>query len=307
MENRVTPMTAIVLQEPFRALFYSPFYAALARGDFAAQGVEVRIITVGEPDRAVANLLSGAADLAWSGPMRVIRDHAANPESPLVSFAGVVMRDPFLLVGRAARPGFTLPNLKALRLGVVSEVPTPWWCLQQDLLRAGIRLDEVAASAGRTMPENLAGLLAGDIDVAQLFEPFASQAEASGAAVWHAQASRGPTSYTAFYATRAALAAKRRPFIGMVRALAAMQAWLHTAPVAEVAATVAPYFEGLDRALLQSGIARYRDLGVWARDPVFPQAAFDSLEGAMLATGAIPRRPGFAACVDSALVAEALE
>ncbi|MGK7868660.1 ABC transporter substrate-binding protein [Falsiroseomonas sp. E2-1-a20] len=296
----------VTLQEPFRALFYSPFYAALARGDFAREGVEVRIITVGEPDRAVANLLSGAADLAWSGPMRVIRDHAANPDSPLVSFAGVVMRDPFLLVGRAPRPGFTLPDLKALRLGVVSEVPTPWWCLQHDLARIGIQPSEIAVTTGRTMAENTAAMLAGEIDVAQLFEPFASQAVAAGAAIWHAQASRGPTSYTAFYATRAALAAQRPALIGMVRALAAMQSWLHAAPVAEVAATVAPFFESLDRAVLESGIARYRDLGVWARDPVFPQAAFEALEAAMFGIGAIPRRPGFAACVDTVLVAEAL-
>jgi NitT/TauT family transport system substrate-binding protein len=71
-------------------------------------------------------------------------------------------------------------------------------------------------------------------------------------------------------------------------------------------ATVAPYFDELDRATLASGIARYRDLGVWARDPVFPQPAFDALEAAMFSVGAIPRRPGFAACVDTALVAEAL-
>ncbi len=299
-------MHTIVLQEPFRALFYSPFYAALARGDFAAQGVEVRLITVGEPDRAVANLLSGAADLAWSGPMRVIRDHAANPESPLVSFAGVVMRDPFLLVGRGANPGFNLHNLAAMRLGVVSEVPTPWWCLQQDLLQIGLDPGQLDVTTGRSMAENAAAVLAGEIEVAQLFEPFASQAVTAGGAVWHAQADRGPTSYTAFYATRAALAAKRPALIGLVRGLAAMQRWLHAAPVAEVAATVAPWFEGLDRATLESGIARYRDLGVWAGDPVFPEAAFNALEGAMFGVGAIPRRPGFAACVDTELVAEAL-
>jgi NitT/TauT family transport system substrate-binding protein len=119
-------VTAITLQEPFRAVFYTPFYAALARGDFAEEGVEVRLLTVGDPDRAAANLLSGAADLAWSGPMRVIRDHARDPASPLVSFGAVVMGDPFLLVGRAARPGFQLADLRQATLGVASAVPTPW-------------------------------------------------------------------------------------------------------------------------------------------------------------------------------------
>ncbi|WP_237214199.1 ABC transporter substrate-binding protein [Falsiroseomonas oryziterrae] len=299
-------MTPITLQEPFRAVFYTPFYAALARGDFAAAGVEVKLITVGEPDRAVANLLSGAADLAWSGPMRVIRDHAANPGSPLVSFGAVVMGDPFLLVGRAARSGFALRDLAGLSLGVVSEVPTPWWCLQRDLRRAGVDPAALRTVTGRGMAENAAAVMAGALDVAQLFEPFASQLEAQGAAVWHAQAARGPTSYTAFYATRGALAAKREAMRGMVRGLAAMQRWLHAATPEQVAETVAPFFDGLDRATLARAVARYRDLGIWSRTPRFPRDAFEDLQAAMLDAGAITRAPGFEACVDAAIVEEAL-
>jgi NitT/TauT family transport system substrate-binding protein len=296
----------ITLQEPFRAVFYTPFYAALARGDFARAGVAVDLITVGEPDRAVANLLSGAAELAWSGPMRVIRDHARDAASPLVSFGAVVMRDPFLLVGRAPRPGFAPHDLAGLRLGVVSEVPTPWWCLQQDLRDVGMDPGAVHALAGRTMPGNLDALLEGAIDVAQLFEPFVSLAESRGASVWHAQAARGPTSYTAFYATRDTLRAKRPAMLGMVRGLAAMQRWLHAAPAAEIAATVAPYFDGTAPPMLQSAIARYLSLGLWSTTPRFPREAFATLERAMLGAGAIPRAPGFEACVDAALVEEAL-
>ena len=299
-------MHRITLQEPFRALFYTPFYAALARGDFSRAGVEVRLITVGEPDRAVANLLSGAAELAWSGPMRVIRDHAKDGGSDLVSFAAVVMRDPFLLMGAAPKPDFALADLAGLRLGVVSEVPTPWWCLQHDLALAGIDTGAVKAMTGGSMAANAAALMRGDLDVAQVFEPLASGIARDGGAVWHAQASRGPTSYTAFYATRSALHAHRPAMLGMVRGLAAMQAWLHATPAGEIAATVAPYFEGMDRALLEAGIARYLDLGLWCATPHFPRAAFETLEAAMLGAGAIARAPGFAACVDEAIVAEAL-
>jgi NitT/TauT family transport system substrate-binding protein len=298
-------VTVLTLQEPFRAIFYTPFYAALARGDFAAAGVEVRLLTVGEPDRAVANLLSGAADLAWSGPMRVIRDQAANPASPLVSFGAVVMGDPFLLVGLGARPGFALPDLGALTLGVVSEVPTPWWCLQHDLRQAGVEPATLRIITGRTMAENMDAVAHRRLDAAMLFEPFASLLEDRGGAVWHAQAARGPTSYTAFYATRAALAEKRAAMRAMVRGIAAMQRWLHEAAPAEIAATVASYFPDFDRALLERAIARYRGLGIWSRTPHFPREAFDTLQAAMLGAGAIARAPGFAACVDAAIVAEA--
>ncbi|WP_170984875.1 ABC transporter substrate-binding protein [Roseomonas sp. AR75] len=299
-------MTALRLQEPFRAVFYTPFYAALARGDFAAQGLEVELLTVGDPDRAAQNLLAGAADLAWSGPMRVIREQAREGGGPLVSFGAVVMRDPFLLLGLGARPGFTVKDLVGMTLGVVSEVPTPWWCLQYDLARAGLGADAARVVTGNDMAANMAAVAEGKLQVAMLFEPFASLLEDRGGAVWYAQASRGPTSYTAFYATRAALREKREALRGMVRGIAATQAWLHAATAKEIAATVAPFFADIARALLERAIARYKGLDLWSRTPHFPREAFETLQAAMLGAGAIARAPGFDACVDVAIVEEAL-
>jgi NitT/TauT family transport system substrate-binding protein len=298
----------LILQEPFRAVFYTPFYSALARDAFARQGIAVELLTVGDPDKAAANLLSGAADLAWSGPMRVIREHARG-DTRLVSFGAVVMGDPFLLMGRGAPPpGFSLRDLARLKLGVVSEVPTPWWCLQDDLRRLGIDPAALDIVTGRTMAQNAAALVAGDLDLAQVFEPFAADLESQGATVWHAQASRGPTSYTAFYVTRDGLAARRAAFTGMVRGMAETLAWLHATPAAGIAATVGPrFFADLDPARLAAGIARYQSLGIWAQAPRFPQAAFDRLQAAMLGAGAIAREPGFAACVDTAIEAEAAQ
>jgi NitT/TauT family transport system substrate-binding protein len=85
-----------------------------------------------------------------------------------------------------------------------------------------------------------------------------------------------------------------------------MQAWLHAAEPAEIAATVAPFFGDADRNVLERAIGRYKRLELWSRTPHFPKEAFENLESAMIAAGAITRRPGFAACVDTALEAEAL-
>lgn len=299
-------MAAITLQEPFRAIFYAPFYAAIARGDFAREGVEVTLAPGGDPEQAMHSLFAGTADLAWSGPMRMIREHAKDPACPLVSFGAVVMRDPFLLVGRGARPGFKLAELTRLTLGVVSEVPTPWWCLQHDLSALGIDPATLPTRMGRTMAENAAAVLAGTLAVAQIFEPFASRMEAGGGVVWHAQASRGPTSYTAFYATKQAMAAKREPIRAMIRGIAATLRWMQGATPGEIAAVVAPFFDDVGREELQRCIARYHALGIWSATPFFPRDAFETLEAAMHGAGAIARKPGFDACVDNTIVAEAL-
>src|SRR5258706_15328670 len=142
---------AIVLQETLRAVFYAPFYVALARGAFAAEGVDVSFVTAPRPDEAAAGLARGAVDVGWGGPMRVILMHERDPGLDLVCFCEVVTRDPFFLVGRAPRPDFTVADLRDLRLGSVAEVPTPWLCLQDDVRRAGLDPAALNRVADRAM------------------------------------------------------------------------------------------------------------------------------------------------------------
>ncbi|MBV9597280.1 MAG: hypothetical protein JOZ87_10470 [Chloroflexi bacterium] len=96
-------MQQLIMGEPFRAIFYSPYYVAEALGAFGRHGVEVQMVTAGSADLAAQNILDGATDGAWSGPMRPMLERSRNPDSPLRSFCGVVMRDPFVLVGREHR------------------------------------------------------------------------------------------------------------------------------------------------------------------------------------------------------------
>src|SRR6185437_4076666 len=230
---------AITLQESLRGLFYAPFYVALAHDAYAREGVEVRFVSARRPGDAATNVMGGAADVCWGGPMRVMQTYHQVPGCDLVSFAEVVTRDPFLLVGWQPRPEFSLTDLPGLRVGTVSEVPTPWMCLQEDLRRAGIDPARINRVSDRTMGDNCAALAAGELDVVQVFEPFVSTLEASGAGhVWYAAASRGPTSYTTFYARRGVLTARRDELLRMVRAIYRTQQWVADAGGAEIAATV---------------------------------------------------------------------
>ena len=63
---------AIILQESLRALFYAPFYVALARDAFTAEGVEIRFTSSPRPQDAALRLMDGSGDVCWGGPMRVM-------------------------------------------------------------------------------------------------------------------------------------------------------------------------------------------------------------------------------------------
>src|ERR1700687_2346271 len=186
---------AIILQEPLRGLFYAPDYAALALGAWEKEGVEVRMVSAPSPAEAPNALFYGTVDVAWGGPMRVNQIYDQRANCDLVCFGEAVTRDPFMLIGRLPRPNFRLAVLMAVRLATVSEVPTPWLCLQDDLRRAGIDPDNLDRIADWTMLENMTALCRGEVDVVQLSQPLAEELIASGDGhLWYAAANRGPCS-----------------------------------------------------------------------------------------------------------------
>ncbi len=190
------------LFENYRFVLYAPFYAAHAIGAYADEGLEVELLPSPGPGRAEAALAAGEVDVLWMGPIRLMKHHDDNPDSPLVAFAEVVCRDPFSLVGSRPNPDFRLAELAGLRFASTAEVPTPWLCLEQDLRDAGIdpaRLDRII---GRSMADNVAALADKSLDVAQLFEPFVEEAVGGGGHVWYRASARGRTSYTVFVTDR---------------------------------------------------------------------------------------------------------
>ena len=292
----------IKLTENFRAVFYAPFYATQALGFYAHEGVEVELINSPAPAAAASDLLNGTIDLSWGGPMRVMKARENDPDSPLVCFCEVVARDPFFLVGRGERLEFRLTDLARLRLATVSEVPTPWLCLQQDLRQIGIDPDRLERVTNRTMADNLEALHSGELDVAQMFEPYASMALKSGIGnILDAASARGPTVYTTFLATRGSIERNRAAFAAMVRAVRGMQSWLSDHGAEELAAVVAPFYPNVASDLLANSLRRYHDAGLWARSPEVSREGYARLSTSLLSGGFISRIHAYEDCVDQSL------
>jgi NitT/TauT family transport system substrate-binding protein len=290
------------LYENYRFVLYAPFYAAHATGAYAAEGLEAELSPSPGMGPAEQALIDGAVDVLWAGPMRVMKHHDDHPGSPLVCFAEIVCRDPFAIVGRYPNPDFRLADLAQMRLATVSEVPTPWLCLQEDLRQAGLdpaRLDRIT---GRSMADNLAALREGRVDAAQFFEPVVEQALATGAGhLWHAASARGRTTYTAFVTTRDRLLRDPEPLLRMVRAIYRTQQWIAGNPAHEIGAAIASFFPALDRRVLSGALARYQTQRVWGGDPVLPEDGFDRLRRGLVSGGFIRWPIAYQACVDNRL------
>jgi NitT/TauT family transport system substrate-binding protein len=104
-------------------------------------------------------------------------DYETPPREPRLGFAEVVCRDPFSIVGRYPNPGFRLADLAQMRIATVSEVPTPWSCLQEQVgIESGTAGSHHRSQHGR----KLQCLNRTSDRVAQFFEPVVEQALASG-------------------------------------------------------------------------------------------------------------------------------
>jgi NitT/TauT family transport system substrate-binding protein len=298
---------AIRLSENFRALFYAPFYAAYARGAFTEAGVEVVLVPSPSPPHAVKALRAGDVDVIWGGPLRVMMTHDAEPQSDLVCFCDVVARDPFFVIGATPRADFRFADLKDLRFASVSEVPTPWICLADDIRRAGIDPDSLPRIGDRSMEENEAALRAGTLDAVHLFQPYAERLLASGAGhLWYAAATRGRTAYTTLVTRRGVLEQRRDEMLKMTRAVHRTLGWFARTPAAEIAALLRDYFPDVPPAIFAAAIERYRKLELWGSDPVIRREGYDRLHAAMRAAGTLGKDIAFEACVDTKLAEQAM-
>lgn len=292
----------LTLAENFRAIFYTPFYLLKTLGLAEQAGLELKWLPPGSPGGAIDAVKNGTVDLTWGGPMRVMKDHDTAPSNgqSLLCFGEIVSRDPFFLLGKKTLGRFELAQLRQLRLAQVSEVPTPWLCLQADLRDLGLSVPEIEAALIRdlSMAEQIQALKAGTLDVAQLFEPLASELLTDPAyQVLYAAHTRGPTVYTTLICSRDGWAKHHVAFSELNNVLRTLQTWMYAQTPAIIASHVQPFFLELSAQHLEQAIARYLKNGVWASSPAMSKTGFDRLSYSLHSGRFIRTQIDFASCI----------
>jgi NitT/TauT family transport system substrate-binding protein len=292
----------LTLAENFRAIFYTPFYLLKTLGLAEQAGLTLKWLPPGSPGGAIDAIKNGAVDLTWGGPMRVMKDHDTTPSNgqSLLCFGEVVSRDPFFLIGKKTLGRFELAQLRQLRLAQVTEVPTPWLCLQADLRDLGLNVSEIEASLirGLSMLEQRQALDAGTLDVAQLFEPLVSELlEDPAYQILYAGHTRGPTVYTTLICSRDGWNTHHRAFNVLRGVLGELQAWMHAQTPATIASHIQSFFPEIGASQLEQAVGRYLHHGIWAASPGMSQAGFDRLSYSLHSGGFIRTQIKFSSCV----------
>jgi NitT/TauT family transport system substrate-binding protein len=270
------PPVKIRYSEVVRSLLFAPAYAALSNGIFRDAGLDVTMTTAQGGDKAMAALLGGAADIALIGPETAIYVLGSDSPTKARIFCGLTATDGYLLVARQKAEKFDWSMLKGKDVMGWRPGSTPLLYLEAAMRLNGLDPGkDVRLSNSIAVPARAGAWLSGQGDFAIFGEPDAAQLEFDHKG--HVVASVGQTvgfvDYTVFMATDPYIRDNPAVLQSWTAAVAKAETWTATAPVAELARAIEPFFPGVSSTAMTAGIERYRRLGIWKSSPgITPEA-----------------------------------
>ena len=102
----------ITVAEVAHTIFYAPQYVALELGYFEEMGLDVELLLANGADKVTAAVLSGDADIGFSGSEATIYVYNGGEKDYLKTFAQLTQKDGSFLVSREEIKDFSLDNLK---------------------------------------------------------------------------------------------------------------------------------------------------------------------------------------------------
>ena len=295
----------LTIYEPFRSIFYAPQFVALHGGHFAAEGLDVDVVTAGAGTTTTGALTDGRSEIALGGIMRSL-DLADRGGPLLPHFAEVNSRNGFFLLSRTPRPRFEWRELVGATLIDFAEAPTPWQCLLTVLRGHGVDPATVRIERTLPLPEALAAFRSGRGDFLQTGQPFTEELIGEGMA--HLVASMGeatgPVPFSSYMTTQAFLRERRDVVARFTRAVYAAQRWMARADAKQIADVIAPAFAGVPADVRHRAVARYLGQATWAADPIIRRPGYDYLQRILLDGGFITRAHRYEDLIDTTVARE---
>ena len=161
----------ITVAEVAHTIFYAPQYAALELGYFEDVGLDVELVLANGADKVTAAVLSGDADIGFSGSEATIYVYNGGEKDYLKTFAQLTQKDGSFLVSREKIDNFKLDDLKGKRIIAGRAFGMPEMTLKYALKQSGINPDEeVTLDTSVAFAAMSGAFIGGEGDFVSLFE-----------------------------------------------------------------------------------------------------------------------------------------
>lgn len=161
----------IKVAEVAHTIFYAPQYVALEKGYFEDVGLDVEIFLASGADKVTASVLSGDADIGFSGSEATIYVYNGGEKDYLKTFAQLTQKDGSFLVSRKKIDNFKIEDLKGKKVIAGRAYGMPEMTLHYAIKKNGIdpekdvELDTSVAFAAMS-----GSFIGGNGDFVSLFE-----------------------------------------------------------------------------------------------------------------------------------------
>jgi len=302
-------LTVVRLSEVMRSVFYAPQYAAIQLGFFEDEGIIIDLITSDGADRVMTALLTGAADIGFSGPEATIYVFNEGRNDFAVVFAQVTKRDGSFLIGREPMPNFTWDDIRGSHVLPGRRGGMPFMALEYVVRGQGIEPGvDVEFDNSVAFAAMVGAFLSGTADFVTAFEPVAStiELEGRGFVVASVGEASGEIPYTAYYALGSFIEANPDIIQGFTNAIARGQVWVQENPPEVIAEVIAPFFPDADPVILTSAIARYLEIDAFSTNPIMTEDSFDRLQRVMESAGELTQLAPFDRLINNSFAERAI-
>jgi len=300
----------IVLNEVTRSVFYAPQYAAINQGFFEEEGIKLELTTGQGADKVMTAVISGQADIGFSGPEACIYVYNEGKDDYAIVFAQLTKRDGSFLVGRQPEPDFKWENLRGKyiiggRKGGVPEM-TLEYVLRKHNLEPNVDLTVDTSVQFAVMAGAFTG---GTGDYVALFEPTATMLEKEGKGYVLASIGQesGEIPYTAYYAKKSFIEKNGDLIQRFTNAIYKGQKWVDSHSPREIAEAIKEFFPDTDVNTLENVAKRYKDIDAWNKDPVMKESALELLQVVMEEAKVLDKRAPYDKIVTTEFAERAIE
>lgn len=269
-DNTKEDLTKLTVAEVAHSIFYAPQYVAISEGYFEDEGIDIDLILTPGADAVTAAVLSGDAQIGFSGTEATIYVYNGGEKDYPMVFAALTKRDGSFLVSREKIDNFTLEDLKEKtviggRRGGMPEMTFVWGLMQNNIdPTKDLNIDTSVAFAAME-----GAFIGGNGDFVTLFEPNATSVEKQGLGhiVAYVGTLGGEVPYTAYNAKKSFIENNESTILSFSKAIDKGLKFVEEKSPEEIAKSIISYFPDTKFEDLTTMIQRYKENDAW-RDTI---------------------------------------
>lgn len=283
----------VKVAEVAHTIFYAPFYAAINKGYFKDENININLTLASGADKVTASVLSGDVDIGFCGSEATIYVYNSKEKDYLINFAKLTNKDGSFLVSRKKYKNFKLSDLKGKkviggRLGGMPEMT-----FEYALKRNGIDpKNDLEIDTSVAFPAMEGSFLGGNGDFVTLFEPNALDVEKKGLGyvVAYIGELSGDVPYTAFNAKKSFINDNKDLIKKFSKTIDKGLKYVYTEKESVVAESIASFFPELSKKDLTAIIKRYKSNNAWAKDYKINEKEFNHLQDIIIQANELDKK-----------------